>query len=99
MPIGPSLRNHERGSPGHRSRGPGRTKLRCGALRPDGAMLGSCRLSGSHEMSWEGPMFIVGMPRSGTKLLRGLLDQHPRIRILQTETEFLPFLSAWVDGH
>jgi len=42
-------------------------------------------------------MFIVGMPRSGTKLLRGLLDQHPRIRILQTETEFLPFLSAWVD--
>ena len=42
--------------------------------------------------SWEGPLFIVGMPRSGTKLLRGLLNQHPRIRIPDFETEFAPFL-------
>ncbi len=26
-----------------------------------------------------GPLFLVGMPRSGTKLLRDLLNQHPDI--------------------
>ena len=40
-----------------------------------------------------GPLFIVGMPRSGTKLLRSLLNQHPHIGILNIETEFLP---TWV---
>ena len=49
--------------------------------------------------SWEGPLFIVGMPRSGTKLLRGLLNQHPRIRIPDFETEFVPFLVRWVERH
>jgi hypothetical protein len=39
------------------------------------------------------------MPRSGTKLLRGLLNQHPRVRIPDFETEFLPFLVSWVDTH
>lgn len=48
---------------------------------------------------WEGPLFIVGMPRSGTKLLRGLLTQHPRIRIAAFETEFMPFVVRWVDTH
>lgn len=37
-----------------------------------------------------GPLFVVGMPRSGTKLLRGLLNEHPRIAIPLNETEFLP---------
>ena len=40
-----------------------------------------------------GPLFLVGVPRSGTKLLRGALNEHPRIRIPDVETEFLPF---WV---
>lgn len=40
---------------------------------------------------WNGPLFIIGMPRSGTKLLRGLLNQHTNIAILTRETEFLPF--------
>ena len=48
---------------------------------------------------WTGPLFIVGMPRSGTKLLRGLLGQHPRIRIPSTETDFFPFLVRWVREH
>jgi hypothetical protein len=48
---------------------------------------------------WEGPLFIVGMPRSGTKLLRGLLSKHPRIRILAAETDFLPFIDQWVEQH
>jgi sulfotransferase family protein len=49
--------------------------------------------------SWTGPLFIIGMPRSGTKLLRGLLGQHPRIRIPTIETDFLPFLVRWVREH
>ncbi|WP_157994375.1 sulfotransferase family protein [Peristeroidobacter agariperforans] len=48
---------------------------------------------------WEGPLFIVGMPRSGTKLLRGLLTKHPRIRSLAAETDFLPFIDQWVAQH
>jgi hypothetical protein len=44
----------------------------------------------------ESPLFVVGMPRSGTKLLRGLLTRHPRIRIPIYETEFLPQLARWV---
>lgn len=39
------------------------------------------------------PLFIVGMPRSGTKLLRGMLNRHPEIGIPLNETEFLP---AWI---
>lgn len=46
-----------------------------------------------------GPVFIVGMPRSGTKLLRGLLNQSPRVRILDPETDFFPFLVRWVAEH
>lgn len=46
--------------------------------------------------AWSGPLFIVGMPRSGTKLLRGLLNGHPRIRVPDAETEFFPFLVRWV---
>jgi hypothetical protein len=48
---------------------------------------------------WEGPLFIVGMPRSGTKLLRGLLSKHPRIRILVAETDFLAFFEEWIRRH
>lgn len=39
------------------------------------------------------PLFIIGMPRSGTKLLRELLNNHTKISILTIETEFLPY---WV---
>lgn len=43
---------------------------------------------------FKGPLFIVGMPRSGTKLLREILNRHERIRIPDTETEFLPYLAS-----
>jgi hypothetical protein len=51
------------------------------------------------SVRWEGPLFIVGMPRSGTKLLRGLLSKHPRIRILAAETDFLAFFEEWIERH
>lgn len=44
-------------------------------------------------LSFDGPLFIVGMPRSGTKLLRDLLNRHPSIAIPDVETEFLPLLA------
>lgn len=40
-----------------------------------------------------GPLFLVGMPRSGTKMLRGMLEQNPRIRFSPIESEFFPY---WV---
>jgi hypothetical protein len=42
---------------------------------------------------YAGPLFLVGMPRSGTKLLRELLNRHPKISIPGSETEFLPYLA------
>lgn len=40
-----------------------------------------------------GPLFVIGMPRSGTKLLRELLKGNSKISIPSAETEFLPY---WV---
>ena len=45
------------------------------------------------EAGFGGPLFVVGMPRSGTKLLREMLEQHPSIRFSHIETDFLPY---WV---
>ena len=44
-------------------------------------------------MSFTGPLFVLGMPRSGTKLLRALLNRHPLIGVPGVETEFLPWLA------
>lgn len=43
-----------------------------------------------HTGPFQGPLFIVGMPRSGTKLLRDLLNRHPAVGIPHAETELLP---------
>ncbi len=43
---------------------------------------------------YTGPLFIIGMPRSGTKLLRSLLNGHPMINIATIETQFLPCWSC-----
>jgi hypothetical protein len=39
-----------------------------------------------------GPLFIVGMPRSGTKLMRALLNQHPDINLTLAESHFIPYV-------
>ncbi len=38
-----------------------------------------------------GPLFILGKPRSGTKLLARLLGQHPDIALSISETLFIPY--------
>ena len=53
----------------------------------------------TREQRFVGPLFIVGMPRSGTKLLRNLLNQHRHVRMLEVETEFLPWLAHHVDEY
>ena len=41
--------------------------------------------------SCNGPVFIIGMPRSGTKLLRSLLNNHSQIAITTYESGLIPF--------
>ena len=43
-------------------------------------------------MRFSGPLFIVGKPRSGTKLLRTLLNEHPLVAIPISETNFFPLM-------
>jgi hypothetical protein len=38
-----------------------------------------------------GPIFVVGLSRSGTKLLRDILNRHPEIRIPTRESYFIPY--------
>lgn len=45
----------------------------------------------SKQTSFSGPIFIVGLPRSGTKLLRGLLNNHTRIHIPGNESHIIPY--------
>ena len=43
---------------------------------------------------FHGPLFVVGCARSGTKLVRDLLNRHPKVGIPLWETEFLPRMAA-----
>ena len=45
----------------------------------------------SAQADFSGPLFVVGMPRSGTKLLRDLLNQNDRISIPNAESHFIPY--------
>ena len=38
------------------------------------------------------PIFIIGLPRSGTKLFREILNNHDRVFIPKAESLFIPFL-------
>jgi hypothetical protein len=39
-----------------------------------------------------GPLFIIGMPRTGSTLLRTLLNQHPRVGIALSEVQIIPYI-------
>ena len=41
-----------------------------------------------------GPVFVVGASRSGTKLVRDVLNRHLRVGIPTAETHFIPYLVA-----
>lgn len=41
--------------------------------------------------TFKGPLFIIGKPRSGTKLLARILEKHPRIALEVSETQFIPY--------
>lgn len=44
------------------------------------------------KTSYTGPLFIVGLSRSGTKLIRDLLNRNDQISIPEIETHFIPGL-------
>jgi hypothetical protein len=48
-------------------------------------------------MSLNQPIFLLGAHKSGTSLLRSLLDGHPDLFVLPFETHFLQLANIWVD--
>ena len=42
------------------------------------------------------PVFIIGSHKSGTSLLRSLLDGHPELYVIPFETHFMASLGRWV---
>ena len=44
------------------------------------------------QSDFRGPLFIIGKPRSGTKLLNRILEQHPNTALEVAETQFIPYL-------
>ena len=47
--------------------------------------------------AFTGPLMLVGLPRSGTKLLRDLINRHPDISIPVSESQFIPYLLKKID--
>ena len=43
------------------------------------------------------PIFILGCHKSGTSLLKSLLDGHPDLTVLPSETHFFQYSGYWVD--
>ena len=42
--------------------------------------------------NWGGPLFVIGAPRSGTKLVRDIINQSPEVKIPVHETKLIPYL-------
>ena len=42
------------------------------------------------------PIFIFGAHKSGSSLVRALLDDHPQLKVLPLETHFLAHLNWWI---
>jgi len=50
------------------------------------------------KAGFRGPLFIVGMSRSGTKLIRDLLNRNPRVGLPEAESHFLPYVIREIIG-
>ena len=42
--------------------------------------------------NWGGPLFVIGAPRSGTKLIRDIINQSPEVKIPVHEAKLIPHL-------
>lgn len=56
-------------------------------------MIGKALFQEDPSQLFRGPIFVVGMPRSGTKLIRDLLNQNPSVGIPIAESHFIPHLT------
>jgi hypothetical protein len=52
----------------------------------------------STSVAWNGPLFVIGMWRSGTSLLYALLNQHPQIALMYEGDLLLLRPLFWVPG-
>ena len=43
------------------------------------------------------PIFILGSHKSGSSLIRSLLDNHPQLFVIPTETHYFQYTGHWVD--
>lgn len=46
----------------------------------------------------ENPIFITGLHKSGTTLVRSLLDGHPELQTIPFESHFFPLSGAWTEN-
>jgi hypothetical protein len=59
----------------------------------------TCGFEAAGMGAFAGPLFIVGSARSGTKLLRDLLNRSGQINLCNPETHFIPFLYRRFGGN
>ncbi|HEV2539339.1 MAG TPA: sulfotransferase [Frateuria sp.] len=53
--------------------------------------------AGTKAASHAPPVFLLGSHKSGSSLLRSLLDSHPELAVLPKETHLFQFTNHWVD--
>lgn len=53
--------------------------------------------SGAKATGHAAPVFLLGSHKSGSSLLRSLLDSHPELAVLPKETHLFQFTNHWVD--
>ncbi|MHC4467463.1 MAG: sulfotransferase family protein [Planctomycetota bacterium] len=54
--------------------------------------IGENEQTAASKTKFWGPVFVVGLPRSGTSLLRDLLNRNPKISMPRHESEFIPYM-------
>lgn len=54
-------------------------------------------MHGSRGTDGRRGLFVIGLPRSGTTVLRNLLDQHPQVSLTRYESHFIPRLLSHLE--